>query len=70
MFSREQIDTLYYLVEKGVITEPDVKSFLEQKLKEVGFVVTPPAQPVEPVVEQPAEVIPPAPEQAPEQPTA
>ena len=57
MFSKEQIDTLYYLVEKGVVAEADVKTFLEAKLKEVGFTVTPPPAP-----EVPAEPVPPAPE--------
>lgn len=65
MFSKEQIDTLYYLVEKGVVVESDVKTFLEAKLKEVGFVVAPPPQP-----EVPAEPVPPAPEQTAEQPAA
>lgn len=65
MFSREQIDTLYHLVEKGVIVEQDVKNFLLTKLQEVGFVVTPPPAP-----EVPAEPAPPAPEAAPETPAA
>ena len=58
MFSREQIDTLYYLIEKGVVTEADVKTFLNKKLVEVGFDVTPPPAP-----EVPGEPVPPAPEQ-------
>lgn len=57
MFSQEQINTLFDLVTKGVITEADVKNFLQTKLTEVGFVVTPPPAP-----EVPAEVVPPTPE--------
>lgn len=60
MFSREQIDTLYYLVEKGVVTGEAVNAFLKGKLEEVGLkepVVETPAAP-----EAPAEPVPPAPE--------
>ncbi len=60
MFSQEQVNVLWHLVEKGVIVEQDVKNFLLAKLQEVGFVITPPVEPVAP--EQPTEVVPPTPE--------
>lgn len=60
MFTREQIDDLYYLVEKGAITQEDANKFLQKKLVEIGFEVTPPPAP-----EVPAEPTPPAPEAAP-----
>ena len=60
MFSREQIDTLYYLAEKGVRTVEEVNEFLSAKLTEVGLVKAPPPAP-----ETPAEPAPPAPEAAP-----
>ncbi len=57
MFSREQIDTLYYLVEKGIRTAEEVNEFLSKKLDEVGLVKVP-----TPTPEVPAEPVPPAPE--------
>lgn len=69
MFDRAQIDNLYYLVEKGAITQEDANKFLQKKLVEIGFEVTPPPAPEVPA-ETPAEVAPPAPEVAPEQPAA
>lgn len=59
MFSKEQIDTLYYLVEKGVVSAEAVNAFLKTKLEEVGL--REPEPPVAP--EAPAEPVPPAPEQ-------
>lgn len=61
MFDRAQIDNLYYLVEKGVITQEDANKFLQKKLVEIGFEVTPPPAPEVPA-EAPAEVVPPTPE--------
>ena len=57
MFTREQIDTLYYLVEKGVVTGEAVNAFLKAKLSEVGL-----NEPTPPAPEVPAEPVPPAPE--------
>jgi len=58
MFSREQIDNLYYVVEKGVVTAEAVNLFLKAKLAEIGVV-----EPTPPAPEVPAEPVPPAPEQ-------
>lgn len=57
MFSKEQIDNLYYLVEKGVVTGEAVNAFLKTKLTEIGVV-----EPTPPAPETPAEPVPPAPE--------
>lgn len=67
MFSKEQVETLYLLVEKGIRTAEEVNEFLSKKLDEIGLTKTPPPAP-----EQPAEPTPPAPEAAPAegQPTA
>ncbi len=45
MFNREQIDDLYYLVEKGAIAKEDADKFIVKKLVEIGFEVTPPPAP-------------------------
>lgn len=66
MFSREQVETLYLLIEKGIRTEEEVKAFLDKKLDEVGLTKTPPPAPENPPApEAPAEPAPPAPEAAP-----
>ena len=60
MFSREQIDNLYYLVEKGVITGEAVNLFLKSKLAEIGVVEPTPPAPEVPAEPPPADA-PPAP---------
>ena len=60
MFSREQIDVLYLLAEKGIVTVDTVNAFLKGKLAEIGVKDPEPEAPVAPEV--PAEPVPPAPE--------
>ena len=60
MFSREQIDNLYYLVEKGVVSAEAVNLFLKSKLTEIGVVEPTPPEPEVPAETPPADA-PPAP---------